>query len=160
MTTAEFLTFIGLVISLGLGIWNLYQTRRTQFINTVTSERVKWIQELRKNISALTGAIHTWTLTYKGARSPEECDEERKLLAEIDRLRYLVRLQLNPKDDPDKEIEQIIITLSELSNATSIDPVLDALEELTKKTQILLKKEWEKVKDEAAKDLFQDNYKF
>jgi len=152
------LTFLGIAVSLGLGVWNLIQTRRTQFINTVTSERVKWIQELRNNISALSGAIHTWSTTYAHDVVPNQSEGERELLSEIDRLRYLIRLQLNPNNQTDKEIEALIVSIPKLTNRNTLDLLLSTLESLTQKTQTLLKKEWEKVKEEAAPKLFPDNW--
>ena len=45
----------GILFTLLLGIWNLYahmrDNKRTSFINTVTSERVKWIQSTREALS-------------------------------------------------------------------------------------------------------------
>lgn len=154
----EFLTFLGIVASLGLGIWNLWHTRRTQYINTVTSERVKWIQELRKNVSALSGAVHTWALTYANASLPQQREGETALLADIDRLRYLIRLQLNPTDSPDDEIEALLLRIPTLTNSATQEQLLITLEALTQKTQMLLKKEWQKVKKEANPKIISDEY--
>ena len=49
----------GIVVTFILGVWNIINNYRinnkTAFINTVTSERVKWIGKLRENISRFCG---------------------------------------------------------------------------------------------------------
>jgi len=132
-------------------MWSLLQSRRTQFINTVTSERVKWIQELRKNMSELSGAVHTWVLSIDS--DEKQAIERGKLLEKIDRLGYLIRLQLNPNDQPDKEIEGLIRELGALADPTNLEPLKDHLEKLIALTQTLLKNEWEKVKKEATQGI-------
>ncbi len=56
---------LGVILTFLLGVWNIvnnYRTsRRTSFINTVTSERVKWIEKLRENISTFCGLTYTWS---------------------------------------------------------------------------------------------------
>ena len=49
----EIVVTLGIVVTLFLGLWNLIinyrNSRRTSFINTVTSERIKWIDKLRRS---------------------------------------------------------------------------------------------------------------
>jgi hypothetical protein len=63
---------------------------RTAFINTLTSQRIKWIDELRQDISSFSGFTHTWCFTALEGK-PQEYD----VLKEIDRLRHVIRLRLN-----------------------------------------------------------------
>lgn len=50
---------VGILFTFGLGAWNLLvnykTTRKTSFINTVTSRRIKWIEQLRQDIAAYCG---------------------------------------------------------------------------------------------------------
>jgi hypothetical protein len=43
---------LGIVLTFALGLWNLFfnyrNTRRTNFINTVTLQRVKWLEQIRQ----------------------------------------------------------------------------------------------------------------
>jgi len=152
------LTFIvggfGLLCTFIVGVWNLILTYRTtresRFINMVTAERVKWIQELRSNISKFCGASFSWIAIYSGKPSSDS-NEAAELLKDIDRLGFLIRLQLNPKEEPDQQIEAIIKRIPGLIELPKLTQLTASLEELTKATQALLKKEWEKVKQEAKK---------
>ncbi len=87
---------------------NLYVTlkagKRTTFINTVTSERVKWIAKVRENISSLCALCDHWMLHRKQESTPE-------LQRQIEQLKNEVRLQLNPGDDEDKEIARLLARL-------------------------------------------------
>jgi hypothetical protein len=43
------------LIGLGNIVYNIHINRRTTYINSVTAERVKWINALRENISKYAG---------------------------------------------------------------------------------------------------------
>jgi vacuolar-type H+-ATPase subunit I/STV1 len=148
------LTFIVGAVGLIVGAFNLKLTLRTtresRFINTVTAERVKWIQELRSNISKFCGATFSYAAIYAGKPSSTST-EAVELLKDIDRLGFLIRLQLNPKEEPDQQIEAITKKIPNLIEQPKLHQLTATLEELTTATQALLKKEWEKVKQEAKK---------
>src|SRR5438105_4602781 len=91
----DWLTLVGVAATFALGIYNAIQNyrsgRRTVFINTVTAERIKWIDKLRESMSIFCGTAHYWRFsTQPGTR------EEKEKIAEIDKLRFLIALQLNP----------------------------------------------------------------
>ena len=149
----DVVAFIGLLVTLVLGIYNLiqnYQTsRRTTFINTVTSERVKWIEKLRQSISTFCGLAHYWRFsTVRGS------EDERKKIEEIDKLRHLIVLQLNPHGTVDRAIEKLVgevVSMSSGHPSVSDDEYREHLSQLTALTQELLKAEWEKVKEESLR---------
>ena len=95
------LTFLLGVLNL---VYNFRNSKRTTFINTVTAERVKWIQNTREAISTLCGRTHYWLMTQDEI-SLEESNQVRK---EVDKLRQLVKLQLNPKAEKDTELMDLI----------------------------------------------------
>jgi hypothetical protein len=100
---------IGIILTFIVGIWNIvnnYRTsRRTAFINTVTSERVKWIQHLREDLSTFCGLTYTWSVSKL-----EGTEEEKEIIKQIDKLRHYIRLQLNPDPNAslDRRIEELI----------------------------------------------------
>jgi len=138
---------IGITSTLILGVWNAVNnyrsSKRTSFINTVTTERVKWIERLRNNISSFVGLTHTW------GRSKLECKDEFDVLKKIDNLRYLIRLQLNPNGKHDKKIEELIALIPNLTDPSEDENLEQAKKELIENTQLLLKEEWDKVKLES-----------
>ena len=74
---------------------------------------------------------------------------EKDILREIDQLRYVIRLRLNPDDAPDKKIAELVKLIPDLTDESNRNKPFQVLDELTKATQEMLKAEWEKVKTEA-----------
>jgi hypothetical protein len=141
---------LGIALTFLIGVWNLISnyraSRKTHFINTVTSQRVKWIEQLRQDISTFSGLTHTWCFSELEGKP-----EEYEILKEIDKLRHVIRLRLNPKGEYDKKIEELITKIPELTHISKRDELKQTLDELTRTTQSLLKEEWEKVKVESIK---------
>ncbi len=139
---------IGIFVTLGLGVWNLIQghkaTRRASFINTVTSQRILWLEQLRQDVSKFVGLTHSWTRISNK-------DEARKVefLKEIDQLRYLIRMRLNPSDQLDIDISTLVQAIPDLTCDSDRVELFKALDNLTIKTQTMLKAEWDKVKTES-----------
>ncbi len=80
---------VALIVS-GINFYgNITVNKRINYINTVTSERVKWLDKLRNNISEFCGLTHYWT------RSSIDDKKKSNVLERIDKLRYLIPLQLN-----------------------------------------------------------------
>ena len=100
---------LSVIFTFILGIWNIIynyrSSRKTSFINTVTSERVAWIERLRGNISKFCGLTHTWMMSQLHGK-----DDEVDVLKQLDELKYYIRLQLNPKPEAslDRKIEALI----------------------------------------------------
>lgn len=153
MEAKDYFYAIGIIVTAAIGIWNainlLKTNKKTAFINTVTSERVKWLDKLRDNISTFAGITHTWTRDLH-----QTSEEATKLVSEIDKLRYLIRLQLNPKEvdgqpNVDKRIETLIAKIPTLTDIHFRDELDEAINQLMLESQELLKNEWEKVKLES-----------
>ncbi|MBT3045023.1 MAG: hypothetical protein KME67_19365 [Candidatus Thiodiazotropha sp. (ex Codakia orbicularis)] len=149
----------GVVVTFLLGVWNLVynyrNSKRNSFINTVTNERVLWIGTLRANVSKFCGLTHNWAKSQ-----PHETDREQGMLMQIDELRYLIRLQLNPSPEAslDRAIEKKIKNVVDLCVSTpNQDKVTQALDSLTETTQKLLKEEWDKVREESKRGDLRDN---
>jgi hypothetical protein len=133
----------GILVTLLLGIWNLIanyrSTRRTNFINVVTSQRIKWIEQLRQDISSYIACF----TNVQGASIPSEVTRE------MNRLCHVIRLRLNPDGTQDRKIELLINEIPTLTDSSRRKDLFKALNELTVTSQKLLKEEWEKVKHEA-----------
>lgn len=148
MEDKNFIYAVGILVTLGLGIWNFIQgyraTRKASFINTVTSQRLLWIEQMRQDVSKYVGLTHTWVMS-----NLEGTKAEPEMLQEIDRLRYVIRLRLNPDDTPDRKIAALIKKIPKLTDVSNQEELLLSLEQLTTETQDMLKNEWEKVKAES-----------
>ncbi|MEO5954252.1 MAG: hypothetical protein ABIR36_00955 [Nitrospiraceae bacterium] len=148
MDTKDIVYALGIVLTFAVGVWNLVltyrNTRRTNFINTVTSQRVKWIEQLRQDISTFCGLTYTWS-----ASNMEGKPQEFEMVRDIDRLRHVIRLRLNPRGTHDGRIESLLEEIPQYTDPSQSAKLAAALKELTTTTQLLLKEEWEKVKKEA-----------
>ena len=153
METKDYFYAVGIIVTAIISIVNIINnhknSKKTSFINTVTSERVKWLDKLRANISDFCGLTHTWTRMDK--TDIPECTE---ILGEIDKLRYLIRLQLNPKEErgipnADMVIETLISEIPKLTDISKRKELDIAMDKLVVTSQELLKYEWEKVKLES-----------
>lgn len=151
-------TFITAFFALIISLINLYRdftvNKRINYINTVTSERVKWLDTLRNNISEFCGLTHNWTRTTIDDNDDDEKKERlekqrMEVVEKIDKLRYLIQLQLNRNDDPDKKILELIGNIPELTDISERKNLDAAMKELIRISQDLLKAEWEKVKRES-----------
>jgi hypothetical protein len=150
----DLLLQLGVIASFLLGLINLYFNhriaKRTQFINTVTSERVKWIAKVRESISNLCSLCDQWMIHLTQASTPE-------LQSEIERMKNEIRLMLNPNDIEDQDIERLISRLPSWNTSMAPEEYLKLQATLISATQVMLKREWDKVKDETLDGNFRKN---
>lgn len=172
------LTFIAATV-------NIYYTRKnlktTKYIDTITSERIKWLSIIREEITHLVSLISESLILHKRiiedieSQNPSEeyindlsyeyqkyyfnslnvnslRFKEKIDFQEIIKKLYLLKLRFNPKED--LEILNSIKYFINFYNQkyVSDNDVKEAkiqIENLSNQTQMLLKKEWEKVKLET-----------
>ena len=148
MEPKDYVLAAGVFVTLFLGVWNAVVNyrinKRTTFVNTVTSQRIKWIEQLRQDIGEFCGLIYHWAHT-----DIEGNPREGEILKEFDRLRHVIRLRLNTQGEHDKVIEALIEEIPHLTAPERQKELVNALERMTRSTQALLKEEWEKVKRES-----------
>jgi hypothetical protein len=148
MTFSDWLLQAGVPVTLALGLVNLYfnirSAKRTSFINTVTSERVKWIGKVRENVASLCSLCDQW-MTHKTQESTPE------LQRQIESKKSEIRLQLNPNDPEDRDIARLLDRLPGWNTSMTPEDYRELQMLLVQATQAMLKREWDKVKDEAVK---------
>jgi len=150
--TTQLLTLIGVILSFivgSAGLWiGIRNSRKTIFINSITTSRIKYIQDLRNNVAEFCGLFYRYNLL--GKDEPMLSTEKLKILESSDKLKYLIMLFLNPEDTEwDKKIIQLIDDIRD-----SIDQNPSAkINELVTIIQYLLKFEWEGVKLESQKGI-------
>jgi hypothetical protein len=135
------------LIGLGNIVYNIHINRRTTYINSVTAERVKWINALRENISKYAGLTYNWVIS----NVEEGGEESKEILKEIDQVRILIQLQLNPNEELSQNIIAWIDNVSQSTHESQKEQLKENLKGMVTDVQSLLKEEWDKVKDEAEK---------
>jgi hypothetical protein len=147
MEIKDWLLFLGVPVTFIIGIANLWSnlitSKRTAFVNTVTSERIKRISKFRENISSLCALCDQWMLFRTQENSAD-------LQHRIAQLRNEIRLQLNLNDFEDKDIESLLAKLPSWTQSMTPEVYLELQQKLVTSAQSLLSKEWDKVKDESV----------
>jgi hypothetical protein len=143
------LTGIGvtLIVSVANLLYSLWSGKRTIFVNTVTTSRLKWIDSLRDEVSEF---MATTALLMETRRS-SDIKRSTELLLKRDTLLHEIVLHLNPLDDEDMRIKSVVDRIRELTDREgATDELRHMLGELRDATATYLKKEWNRVKDESG----------
>lgn len=119
LETKDIITLVGIgitfiVSSIGLYV-SLRNTKKTLFINSITASRIKWIDILRNTISEFCG------LTYHFALTELDKAENQKVLERIDKLRFLIKLQLNRGDEFDRKLMAKIDLIPDLTDPKEVE---------------------------------------
>ena len=180
----------GFVASI-LTIWFTRKNLKTsKYIDTITSERIKWIQVVRTDLTELVSSllIHLKNTDYLEdmisekerqdytnyvvSREPDSySDEELQGYSELQRniestgdalknvltrsgivnKATLLKLRFNPVEDIDiiNQLNKVIESFADYSKKTS--EIDFDISQLTDKSQEVLKREWDKVKNEVNK---------
>lgn len=153
MTWTNIIALGGVLITLALTIYNSFVSRsittKTKFVDTITSERIKWLEKLRMDISRFSGLTSFWAKSLRNVESSESIE----VLKEIDILRVMIKLRLNPDGIYDKQIIELLDTIPLLTDKTDLTEINNALDMLTNLSQKLLKEEWNRVKKESKKGI-------
>lgn len=101
--TTDKITLIGIGVTLLIGILNfLYSitnNKKTRFINTITSSRIKWIGDLRNNISNYIAII-----PFNESGYIELFPKKKDFIEKLSRSKIIIDLMLNDQDDFDKKL--------------------------------------------------------
>ena len=151
MSSDNWIAIIAAVLALIFSLINLYynirEIHKSRFINIITSERTKWLSNIRKDLADYC------SICVKIAIDPGKKDIQKLifLTAELEKFKTLIILQLNPKDPKDNKIIVRLEKLKALLCDSRFEPFLAELNNLVIDSQIFLKEEWEKIKIEADK---------
>jgi hypothetical protein len=116
------LVALGVIFTAVISLWNLgynfQHNRRTSYVISVTSTRLKWIGEVRDHLSRFVALIYQATVA-----PPVDPAERQRIFAEIAHRRMLLRLQLAPNAAAmDKEFEtKIESVFRESDSGTLVD---------------------------------------
>lgn len=149
MHTKDFVLSAGTLVTLALGLWNFVEARnaakRLRFINTVTSQRILWIEQLRQDMAKFVGLAGVMAFSDDKGDTREVENKH-----ELNRLRQVLLLRLNTSAPLDREISALLTEIFKEAYAHSYKPDVEIqLDYLIERSQRMLKDEWEKVKREA-----------
>ncbi len=128
----EWITVIGVILTLLIGFINIIVAINRNRMDGVTNNRVIWIQSVRETIAKLS------------ALTPEES------VSEFNKLAYILSAYLNPTGQFDHVIMDFLVDLAkaraEDQNALNIRRLTECRNIFLLACQIYLKAEWDRVK--------------
>ncbi len=151
METKDLIAIAGIgvtfVVSSANLVYSLWSGKRTVFVNTVTTSRLKWIDSLRDKVSEFIAV----TVRLLHPEFPSERRNIGTLLLQRDTLLHQIVLHLNPQDPEDQKIKTLVDHVRELTDrGVFSDELADGLLKLRDATGDYLKKEWNRVKSEST----------
>ncbi|MCX6318253.1 MAG: hypothetical protein NTW29_13245 [Bacteroidetes bacterium] len=174
----SYLVPLGVVLTFIASLFGIFYTRRiarsTKYIDTITSERIKWNEKVRDEVSELNSIFLTIIKNTHIITELEDSEEktinpftlidisvaQNKLNKEIDSfskteiLKKLITLRLRFNPNEHQSILSCIyeltsFTLGQKQTKESIQKIWEINNKLIEEAQIILKSEWEKIKKEV-----------
>lgn len=143
---------VALVICIITGMFNRWQTYK----QIITSERIRWVNDLRKDSAEFITIASKINLLMSNNKSSQQVDEKEIHETVIQaRNKYLmIKLRMNPQGDKENNIirqceELISILIYGANNETCNNMMTETIENLTEDFQLFFKNEWERSKEEA-----------
>ena len=134
-------------------------SRRSTYINAVTTERSKWIEMLRGTIAKMSAsADRVVTLRTAGTVDYAKSVDWATDTQELHRLLSDLMLRLNPTEAEALNLLKAARKLNTAARLHSPQAVILADEIMLRHAQWVLKGEWERVKEEAAGPLKAPRY--
>lgn len=138
------IAFVGVLLT---ALSNWFSASRSKYVDTITAQRIKWVAELRSDISEWISDLTELRQSYK-RREPEE--KRAEAIARAYRKLVLIHLKLNLRSPLDREIFSMMCkAIEEVPSGDSMR-VQTAHVELVARVSDLLKDEWEAAKWESA----------
>lgn len=111
--TIDIVTFLGMIITLFTSILNLFQNKKSIYINNITRYRVSWINTLRIHISNLKELSNVTNLYI----STKDGSNKIKYRRELDKVVSLIKLHLNFAGEFDNKFLEKIEELKSIINS-------------------------------------------
>lgn len=152
--TITIITAIGVIITAIVSSINIYisfqNNKKTAYINTITSERIRWMTRLKEMLSEFC------SLRYKEFSELDLKDYTDQIV----KLQSKIKLYLNPNDRYDMSIiEQLDLCSKGMINSN--DCKREDLNKLIDLSQKMFKNEWERIKRESKNgDIDMNRYGF
>jgi hypothetical protein len=144
----DVLTFISVTTAIVSVAYGIYHSRKTTYINAVTTSRIKYMENLRNYIAEFCGLALYYSLTEKNITDEKEKNQIRE---KFDRLRFVIKLHLNRKDIFDMQVIEKINSIPNFTDPEKYEELKIELNKLTELTQDVLSFEWAGIKKEASK---------
>jgi hypothetical protein len=126
-------------------IYSVINSKRTVYINAVTTSRIRYMDNLRDHVSRFCG------LTLRLCKIEMEPKKRQKLIEEVNRLRYVIKLHLNRTKEIDLRLIDALDKISQQNHTSQSVELEKELNMIILLTQDVLSLEWSGIKEEAVK---------
>lgn len=113
LKTIDIVTFLGMIITLFTSILNLFQNKKSIYINSITRYRISWINTLRMYVANLKELSNTTNLYI----STKDGSNKIKYRRELDKVVSLIKMHLNFVGDFDNKFLSKIEELRVMINS-------------------------------------------
>ena len=127
------------------GFYSIFHSRKTIYINAVTTSRLNYIDSLRNNISEFCGLMLQISTSKFDNDKLNEINEKTVLLL------FTIKLQLNRKNYFDKKLLEQLDIIYYLPDTKKTEELKIQINQLLNYTQDIISLEWSGIKKEASK---------
>lgn len=153
-------------------MFSVRNNKAVHYVNAVTKNRVEWIYKLRELCAEYIGAVNIYDNSFFTTDSDEDMEKSGKQLSHCKELNSLIKLMLNYSDEMDRNLILIADEMMEAFSSYYHDAfeceitedsffietdnmkkqakiICEDIGKFTKRLQIYLKAEWNRVKYES-----------
>ncbi|MGG0387827.1 hypothetical protein ABEZ76_07570 [Priestia megaterium] len=155
LATKDWITLLGILATLGIGIWNLNISKGNRYINNINSERLKWINNIREAFSNFNKSAYIYANLLGRVQKDdtlEATNEENYTFPEAVYYADLIKLYTNPKEILSVKLSSAMSDLLILLTKTGdfrMSSYKDISDDIHYYQQVILKAEWSRMKKEA-----------
>ena len=98
---------ISILLTFIIGVWNFVQNwraaKKTSFINTVTAQRVKWLEQMRQDVASFVGLTHNWAGIFTMKKKNIYVNQSQELLSMFEKAGNNEKIMCVPIDYAKKD---------------------------------------------------------
>lgn len=137
---------ITLIISIITLIFSVLSSKKTIYVNTVTTLRSKWLDQMKSDLSEFIALISDSIINNRNIYEPKEMN----LKYDLERIYRKIELNINPNDEYDRKLISMIKNITRNYDCGAKNQrIKENIEELVLYTQKITKLEWEGIKLES-----------
>lgn len=139
MEIKDIITTVSVLIALISVVFAIYNSRKSIYINTITSARIKYLENIRNYIADFCSLAH----------SENKKTEESKNFESILKISFLIKLNLDKNHPFDKKVIEIINKIIDQLFIGQNDNLFNEINLLIELSQDITLLEWRGIKKEA-----------
>lgn len=141
------------VVSIISAYFAYQASKKASYVNVISSERIKWIDKLRDNVSDLYSLVSNFSLEYNLRYKNKPISELQKhyipFAKELDKLVSLILLLLTPGNPEHEVVSKQLQVVNSHCTHLDVDSLVSDISKLNQLTRELIAETWREIKKEA-----------